>query len=274
MESLTGISASEALGKNAFELFPHLQEQKVDILLQRALDGEIVQSPDTPYHVPQTKKSGWLSGIYSPHFNSQGKIIGVIGNIRDITERKRAEEVLAESEKKYRSIFNNFPDLYYQTDLNGIITTRSPSVKRLSGWAPEELIGHPVIELYPFPEQRADLLETLLRTSDVHGYEVMLRLKDGRHIQTSVSSHLVYDDTGKPTAVEGTIRNIDEKKMMEIAVQESEAKFREIFNTANDAIHLYDIRDDGLPGNFVDANEVAWCMLQYSKEELLEKKSS
>jgi PAS domain S-box-containing protein len=227
MESHTGFSASETLGKNAFDLFPHLREQKIDILLQQALAGETIRSPDTPYHIPQTEKSGWVSGIYSPHYNARGEIIGVVGIIRDITERKRAEKALEESERKYRSIFNNFPDVYYQTDLNGIITILSPSLKRLSGWEPEELIGHSTVELYPFPEQRGDLLEALSRSGDVNGYEITLRLKDGRHIQTSISCHLIYDE-GKLVGLEGSIRDIDEKKTMENALRESEARLHSI----------------------------------------------
>ena len=58
MESITGIPASEARGKNALELFPHLREQKVEILMQRALNGETVRSPDIPYYIQKTGKIG------------------------------------------------------------------------------------------------------------------------------------------------------------------------------------------------------------------------
>ncbi len=104
METLTGVPASEALGKNAFALFPHLRQQGVDALLQRALGGEAVQSPDTPtpYPVAQTGQPGWVSGVYSPHFNASGETIGVIGILRDITRRKRVEEALLESEEALR----------------------------------------------------------------------------------------------------------------------------------------------------------------------------
>jgi PAS domain S-box-containing protein len=91
MESLTGIPASQVLGKTALEVFPHLVEQGVDVLIRRALAGETVQSPDTPFSVFQTGKSGWVSGSYSPQTSVTGEIIGAIGIVRDITERKRAE---------------------------------------------------------------------------------------------------------------------------------------------------------------------------------------
>lgn len=94
MERLTGLPAEQVLGKGALELFPHLRERGIDRLLKRALTGETVTSPDTPYYVPQTGKTGWVVGTYSPHTTTHGEIIGVVGVIRDVTERKRAEENL------------------------------------------------------------------------------------------------------------------------------------------------------------------------------------
>lgn len=100
MENLTGIPSSEAIGKSALELFPHLIEQGIDKLLEHAIGGEIATSVDTPYYIHQTGKSGWMVGTYGPFRNIDGEIIGIIGIVRDITERKLIENELRESRNK------------------------------------------------------------------------------------------------------------------------------------------------------------------------------
>ena len=174
---------------------------------------------------------------------------GVHIAISDITDMRNAEEALRESEEKYRSIFNNFPDLYYQTDLNGIITRLSPSLTRLSGWVPEDLIGHLTTELYAFPEERDGLIETLLRKGEVQNYEITLLHKDGRHLMTSISGHLLFDDAGKPTVIEGTIRDISERKKAEEALRKSENKYRKLVETTDTGFVIIDDQ-----GRVLDAN--------------------
>ncbi|HEX8169695.1 MAG TPA: EAL domain-containing protein [Thermoanaerobaculia bacterium] len=92
MEELTGMPASVVVGQLGPELFPHLREQQVDDLIRRAFSGETVSSPDIHYYVPQNGKQGWVSSVYRPHYDAAGNVIGVIGLIRDITERKTAEQ--------------------------------------------------------------------------------------------------------------------------------------------------------------------------------------
>jgi len=62
MEELTGLRAADVVGRSAPEVFPHIREQHVDELLQRALAGEQVSSPDIFYYVPNSDRRGWVSG--------------------------------------------------------------------------------------------------------------------------------------------------------------------------------------------------------------------
>ncbi|HUP46196.1 MAG TPA: EAL domain-containing protein [Thermoanaerobaculia bacterium] len=92
MEDLTGMPAEQVVGRRSTELFPHIREQHVDDLLARAMTGETVASPDIHYYVPGTDRQGWISAVYRPHCDASGNIVGAIGLIRDITERKLAEQ--------------------------------------------------------------------------------------------------------------------------------------------------------------------------------------
>ena len=92
MDQLTGRRADEALGKPAVELFPSLRENPMEAALSRALQGEVVQTPDVLVRMPRTDRDVWESCTFAPHRDSEGNIVGVIGMVRDVTERHIAEE--------------------------------------------------------------------------------------------------------------------------------------------------------------------------------------
>jgi PAS domain S-box-containing protein len=92
MEQLTGRRAEEALGKSAVDLFPSLRENAMEVALSRALQGEVVQIPDVFVRMPRTDRDVWESCTFAPHRDSEGNIVGVIGMVRDVTERHIAEE--------------------------------------------------------------------------------------------------------------------------------------------------------------------------------------
>ncbi|GLH74989.1 hypothetical protein GETHLI_34910 [Geothrix limicola] len=92
MEGLTGVPASEVVGRHPMEVFPFLQETGLLACLERVLAGESVQPLEWPYELPLTGKRGWTSNSCSPFRDSKGEIIGVMVIVSDITERKRNEE--------------------------------------------------------------------------------------------------------------------------------------------------------------------------------------
>ena len=98
MERLTGKRSQEVLGRVATEVFPRLGPSGIETALKRALQGEVVQVADAL--VPKHSADGrdlWESCTFAPHCDAQGKVIGVIGLVRDVTERHLAEETFRPS---------------------------------------------------------------------------------------------------------------------------------------------------------------------------------
>jgi PAS domain S-box-containing protein len=137
---------------------------------------------------------------------------------RELGERRQAEEALGESERKYRKIFENVQDVFYQTDPNGAVVDISPSVLRYSGYTREELIGKSAAIFYHNPEDGVRLLDSIQKTGEVADYEVLIKTRDNRQVWVSVNAHLLYDSEGRPAGTEGSLRDITERKQTELAL--------------------------------------------------------
>ena len=141
--------------------------------------------------------------------------------LTNVTERKEIEDALREKEIKYRKIFENVQDVFYQTDIQGKIIEISPSITRYSGFSRDELIGRPVSEVYSNPDDRAELINTIREKGEAIDYELILQNKDKKIIFTSTNSHFMYNSEGEITGIEGSLRDITARKEAEFALKES-----------------------------------------------------
>ena len=195
--------------------------------LPRALAGikEIIetgsQKKPTVYRL-KTKSGGHIwAETEATLLYKRGEPFAIQGIARDITDQKEAEEALRESEKQYRAIFESFHDVYYRTDRDGIVTLISPSVKNQAGYSPEDVVGHPVTDFYLDPDERESFNQTLKMKGFVNDYELQLLAKDGRVIEVSASSKLVFGKNGKPVGIEGLLRDITDRKQADREIQAS-----------------------------------------------------
>ncbi|MCU0630262.1 MAG: PAS domain S-box protein [Methanoregulaceae archaeon] len=174
--------------------------------------------PVEPYEIAIIAPSGerrWVEVRAKPILNRD--IPAILTVLTDITDRKRAEEALIESEAKYRKIIENMQDLVYQTDLEGRLVMISPSGARLAGYeSPDELIGHNIgLELYADPVEREKFLEALKEKGSVTDYPLALKDHNGAIHYVTASSHIYYNKNGEPLGVEGVLHDITDRKRAE-----------------------------------------------------------
>jgi PAS domain S-box-containing protein len=158
-------------------------------------------------------------------FKLEGKDV-ILATVKDITERKKTQYLLEKSEEKYRKIFENVQDIFYQADINGRITEISPSIERYSGYRPDELIGMKADQVYVNNGDRDDLMKMLLETGEIVDHIIKLRSKSGKEVYVSANIHLLYGQDGKPSGVEGSLRDVSSRIFAEEKLKESEALLR------------------------------------------------
>ena len=142
-------------------------------------------------------------------------------------EAEPEQEALRESEERYRELFENANDIMYTLDLEGNLTSLNKAGERLTGYKFEDLAHKPITTLIE-PEQvdvMRQMLDRKLGGETLTTYEVGLTAKDGSTLTVEVGSRLIYQD-GRPVGVQGTARDVTQRKRVEEALRASEARYR------------------------------------------------
>src|SRR5437667_3033298 len=168
---LSGYSESELRGANLFELLLVPEDRGV----AREMLADLVKGKARTYELRWRTKDGALvhfDGASVPRLSAAGQFLSTLCTLRDVTERKCAEEKLRKSEEKYRDLIEISPDAIYVVDANGICLLGNRAGAQLLGIPHEQLVGTPVTDTY-VPEERHLLRERLekLKTAGTLRFE-------------------------------------------------------------------------------------------------------
>jgi len=158
----------------------------------------------------------WIHDEATVVRDAQGRPRFWQGFMLDITERKRMEEQLKESEARYRDLFENANDLIYTHDLEGNVTSINNAAERLIGYGRDEVLGTDITR-FVAPEDRPlarEMIARALAGADLPAYEIEVVVRDGRRIPIEINTRLIRRD-GEPVGVQGIARDITERKRAE-----------------------------------------------------------
>jgi PAS domain S-box-containing protein len=169
--------------------------------------------------------------------NSEGLTIKTRGVNQDITERKRAEEILRQTSEALRTVVQASPLAIVAADLSLHVHTWNPAAERLFGWTESEVLGHalPIIPESHREEFRATL-DGLMKGETGAAYETQRQRKDGSLIDVSVSTGVLRDASGEATGVVGILTDLTERKSMEGQLRQT-AKIEAIGRLAGGVAH-------------------------------------
>ncbi len=213
-------SAEERVpGKTDAEL-PHFLDSERIMEIKR----DVLETGETRRSEQRILVNGevrWFDDAYSPRHDADGKIIGLFGYARDITERKQAENALRESEERYRNLVETAEEGVWVLDTEGKTTFVNPKLASLFGYAPEEIIGKNVLEFVP-EDERETVLQRLERRNagERDRYDYRYVRKDGSTLWTIVSGTPLRDRDGQVIGVLAMLTDITERKNAEEHVRQ------------------------------------------------------
>ncbi len=264
-----GYEESHILGRTLLEtIIPETETSGRDL---KQFVSNLFQDPDSflrmeNENICRDGKRVWITWSNKAILNEQGQLVEILSVGNDITKRKQVEEALRRNEAKFRNIFENSQMGIFRTRLeDGLILDANQCYVNLFGFdSPAEMIGvKRSADFYVNPSDRQRAVELLQTHGELQNFEVQLRKRDGTLFWGLYSSRL--NATGG--YMEGVIADITDRKLAEAALQQSEQRFRGIFENAALGIAIASVDGENL-----QMNAAVLQILGYSETELRQLK--
>jgi len=248
-------------GINAFELFLPEDKEKIRENMQRLLNGG--QSRPSEYTGIRKDGSTFAALIYSTVITENDQPLGFRGVLVDISSRKRAEEEI----KRFKTISDMANYGAAISDLAGNLIYVNEFFAGSHGYHADELVGRHLTIFHNKAQLKKvmKINKELIAHGEYRAQEVWHTHKDGSQFPMLMNGMTIPDESGEPVYMAVTAIDITERKKVEAALQESEEKYRTLFETSPEGIVIIDIETK----RYLHANPAACDLLGYSEEEII-----
>ncbi|MCX6666206.1 MAG: PAS domain-containing sensor histidine kinase [Euryarchaeota archaeon] len=209
------------LGKTDFDFYSQKEAEKMCIDEKYVMErGEVIQKEEKI-----TRPNGeiaWVSVVKTPRHDNQGNVVGIIGISRDVTNQKKYEIALHESEEKYRTIFENSAIAIMTTDEHENILSWNSYTEKLLGLNREDLFMKPVHTLYPPTEWEKIRAQDIRQKGMQHHLETKIIKKNDKLIDVDISLSVLKNHEGKVIGSIGVISDITENKIKDEKLKEAQ----------------------------------------------------
>ncbi len=240
---MTGYSLQELMDMSLLEIYADPSARALFLETMRESGGEV-----TGYEIELRRKDGstfWVASSAHFVYDKAGNIIGVEGILRDITQQKKVDQALRESEERYAVAMSGTQDGIWIWDLETGNDYLSPQWKRILGYKDDELENSAETHINLIHEEDRDFVREAVRahlkTRAPYDIQYKMVRKSGRIIWVRGRGTATWDKSGKPLRMAGTITDITEKKKAEEMAQYAQNRLFEIINIAPEAIISIDL---------------------------------
>jgi PAS domain S-box-containing protein len=225
-EAVTGYSAEE-FNADPFLWIRMVPTEDQDIIRAQASEALSGHDPEPIEHriIRKDGQIRWVSNSLVPASDGQGNLVSYDGLLRDITNRKIAEETLRESEERYRHLVETMNEGLAMADQDYVFTFVNERLCEMLGYSREEMLGCHIVEFVH--EDYKEFMEDQMgrrQRGEARSYEIDWRAKDGQRVYTLISPKGFYDANGQFTGSLGVLTDITDRKRAEEALQKAHAE--------------------------------------------------
>lgn len=245
-----GREVSDFPGHNHFEFYPSDAQAIFERVRATKTPFQILARPFVFPDHPEWGTTYWDWSLV-PILDTTGEVELLVFSLSDVTERKRAEEALRDSEERLRRVLDALPVAAYTCDAEGLITYFNTRAAEL--WGREPRLNHPddrfcgAFRLYlpdgsPVPHDRCWMVVTLTEKRAVTGKEVLIERPDGTRRSALAHINPLSDSSGRVIGAVNVLLDITERKQAEEVVSQSHRKYEDLVNTVNGIVWEVDVR--------------------------------